>query len=390
MGPSNHPKYVLLCKSGKEFTAEHANWLSHQLNGQIYVLTDLPREQFIPPIQTIPLKFNWGGWPWWSKMEIFRPDILNFSFIYMDLDTVIKTEIPHDWFNGDKITVTRPFRKEDKMEAGFMFIPQEKKEYIWKEWIANPGNHIKMHRGDANFLTQHVSAFDFFPEDSIASYKFTKNRLATANVVCFHGVPRPWNVNEPWVPKLNEFIVKNKTSCIVVGNGPSVFKKDYGDMIDSFENVIRLNKFITEGYEKNVGKSTTIWATFGGNILPSDRARPKNVILAHQNNTLLYNPNNIWRIPMAYYTEKRNELQKNTTRVNSQIIPSTGYLLIRWLLEHGVEPTVVGFDHFSKKDSGLHHYWNKQIFVEPAEHDGAAEKKLLEPYVTSNRLRYLQ
>lgn len=45
----------------------------------------------------------------------------------------------------------------------------------------------------------------------------------------------------------------------VVGNGPSLVGKGLGSKIDSFPNVIRINKFRTRGYENDVGSKTTGW-----------------------------------------------------------------------------------------------------------------------------------
>ena len=39
------------------------------------------------PIATIPLKHNWIGW--WSKVELFRPNLFNGPVFYLDLDIII-------------------------------------------------------------------------------------------------------------------------------------------------------------------------------------------------------------------------------------------------------------------------------------------------------------
>ena len=48
---------------------------------------------------------------------------------------------------------------------------------------------------------------------------------------------------------------------IVVGNSTSILKKEYGEIIDSYDIVIRVNRCITQGYEKYIGKKIDIWAT---------------------------------------------------------------------------------------------------------------------------------
>ena len=46
---------------------------------------------------------------------------------------------------------------------------------------------------------------------------------------------------------------------VVVGNGPSLSGKGLGSTIDSFPNVIRINKFRVDGFEQDVGSKTTGW-----------------------------------------------------------------------------------------------------------------------------------
>ena len=46
---------------------------------------------------------------------------------------------------------------------------------------------------------------------------------------------------------------------IVVGNSPSILEKEYGEIIDSYDVVIRVNRCITKGYEKYIGKKKVIF-----------------------------------------------------------------------------------------------------------------------------------
>lgn len=42
--------------------------------------------QIVPGVETIPLTHDYPGW--WSKVELFRPDIPGKRFLYLDLDTL--------------------------------------------------------------------------------------------------------------------------------------------------------------------------------------------------------------------------------------------------------------------------------------------------------------
>ena len=51
------------------------------------------------------------------------------------------------------------------------------------------------------------------------------------------------------------------SSVIIVGNGESVLKKKSGSYIDSFDTVVRLGSYVTDGFEDYVGKKTDIIST---------------------------------------------------------------------------------------------------------------------------------
>jgi hypothetical protein len=182
-------------------------------------------------------------------------------------------------------------------------------------------------------------------------------------------------------------------SCVLVGNGPSLLAGDKGPLIDAFEQVVRFNTFKTAGLEPHTGSKTTLWATFGRGTLPQDGVRPARILMVHQGGSVPYDPAAIWRIPSAYYDARRAEIQAATAREGKEkagLIPSTGYLSARWLLEHGAQKlTLAGFDHFSRAARGQHHYWDQRAFLPPPEHDGEAEARLLLPFIEAGRLSYL-
>ena len=70
-------------------------------------------------------------------------------------------------------------------------------------------------------------------------------------------------------------------------------------------------------------------------------------------------------------------------------MPSSGFLTTCWLIEKvGVEAvSLLGFDHFSKENSGQHHYWLNQSFGKPKEHDGEVEFELLSKH--GSKITYL-
>ena len=51
---------------------------------------------------------------------------------------------------------------------------------------------------------------------------------------------------------------------IIIGNSPSILLHKYGEQIDSYDVVIRLNRCVTKGFEKYTGEKIDIWATTHG------------------------------------------------------------------------------------------------------------------------------
>lgn len=50
-------------------------------------------------------------------------------------------------------------------------------------------------------------------------------------------------------------------NVIVVGNAASLLDKRNGALIDSFDVVVRLNKYVIKGYEEHVGKKTDVYCS---------------------------------------------------------------------------------------------------------------------------------
>jgi hypothetical protein len=182
-------------------------------------------------------------------------------------------------------------------------------------------------------------------------------------------------------------------SCILVGNGPSVMYEKLGYIIDSFDEVLRFNQCAIKGFEEYTGYKTTIWSTFGRGMLPIDEdLRPNKVIYTHgEMGQPAYAPEKLWRIPLSYYNELRSIIQKETKKEHpSVLLPSSGVLMIKWLLDNVYdELTIIGFDNFSKDKSGKHHYWVDRSFKKPKEHDDEWESNYIENLILNGKIKRL-
>ncbi|MBC8197719.1 MAG: glycosyltransferase family 29 protein [Candidatus Marinimicrobia bacterium] len=57
--------------------------------------------------------------------------------------------------------------------------------------------------------------------------------------------------------QLNDCV--NKNSILIVANGPSTKHFKYGNYINQFPVVARINNFVINGFENNIGSKTDVW-----------------------------------------------------------------------------------------------------------------------------------
>ena len=197
---------VLVLRSGGDYVPDDVDRLVLQIRAQSFVPIRVLTDCWVPgpehaPVSRVPLVHHWPGW--WSKMEMFRPDLTG-DFLYMDLDTVVRGPID-DFLSVGRLTLLRDFYRERGLGSGLMFLPEADRAEIWQAWIASPERWMAEHPvdGDQAFLERYWLARadrwqDVLP-GCVASYKASgKAEREAAAVVCFHGEPRPravlWSV----------------------------------------------------------------------------------------------------------------------------------------------------------------------------------------------------
>jgi len=208
-----------------EYKEKQVRWLKKQVEKQcaaphrFVCLTDLNK---IDGVETIKLKHNWPGW--WSKIELFRPDLDYSQAFYLDLDTVLVNDIAHIVDREHKFTVLRnlselrlashPSRCK-RIGSGIMAWRKGRVEYLYNEFKISPdkymGEYVTSKRwGDQGFIQEIGGPFDYFqdmfPKQIVSSKHGLKNKKPPkeAKIVCFHGSPKPWEIKEDWVPEMED------------------------------------------------------------------------------------------------------------------------------------------------------------------------------------------
>lgn len=167
----------------------------HLPEARFACLSDTP----IDGVEVIPLEHGWPGW--WSKMELFRPDIAG-DFLFFDLDTIITGDLS-PLAKLDKDTFLRDFyRGGDGIGSGVMYLTEARRALVWEKWNKAPARWMARYRrgGDQAFLEtlyQRPQTFQDVAPNQLVSFKVhcSEGLPSGARVVCYHGNPKPHETN---------------------------------------------------------------------------------------------------------------------------------------------------------------------------------------------------
>lgn len=197
-------------KSGGIYEPWHAQVLASQMrmaapHEPFVCLTDVA----VDGVSTIPLQHGWPGW--WSKLELFRPDVFPAGerVLFADLDTLVLGDL------SDLLAIEAPFvTLEDfyrrppmqpvrGLGSGLMQWTAGDQTDLYARFAADAEGLMRRHQkhGDQQFIERLRLADVTFWQDvvpeQVVSYKLhcRTGIPAKARVVCFHGTPKPWDVS---------------------------------------------------------------------------------------------------------------------------------------------------------------------------------------------------
>lgn len=145
---------------------------------------------------------------WWNKLHMFKRGVLEGRVLYFDLDTVILKNID-DIANFDfDFGILRDFyfgRVRNKYGSGIMAFKAEKYYHVWDEY-EKEGMPQEIKGGDQvyleKFLIDPVILQDKFPgiqSLKVEKYHHGQPLKPEARIICFHGKPKPHEVNYNWI-----------------------------------------------------------------------------------------------------------------------------------------------------------------------------------------------
>lgn len=176
-----------------------------------YCLTDLVGINWIGgTFNVLPFVYNYRGW--WSKIELFRPRLVESErIVYFDLDTIILDNIDDLLLQEEDFIGLQTFIPGKKwsnyMGSGILSWKNDGSfDFLFEEF--KYVNHSKALRGDQDYISlklkQHNIKFNYWQDMVGGMYSYKRNVRGRylpddARIVCFHGNPRPNQVQDDWV-----------------------------------------------------------------------------------------------------------------------------------------------------------------------------------------------
>jgi hypothetical protein len=153
----------------------------------------------------IPLKHDWPGW--WAKLEAFR---LRGPVLYLDLDSVVVgdlTPLLNTARRTHFVALADFDARSGRRLASGVLAWSGRMRWLYEAFARAPEAHMKAnatrrHWGDQGFLDRRIRKLTLWQDilpGALVSWKLDmKGRgpaPSDARIVCFHGQPRPWEIN---------------------------------------------------------------------------------------------------------------------------------------------------------------------------------------------------
>lgn len=201
-------------KWGDRYSAEYVNILFDMIGrnlpdgtqGRFVCFTDDPKGLH-NTISTVPLTEGLAGW--WNKMVLFRErGDDDDTMVYFDLDTVITGALDEIVKYDGPFAILRDFYRPNGLQSSVMIWRMELFYDIWDAYVS-AGCPQDIAGGDQKWLEDYFTAIGFKPDilqdlfpGRFASYKSQCQLMFPrgTSIVVFHGLPRPHEVKNGWVP----------------------------------------------------------------------------------------------------------------------------------------------------------------------------------------------
>ena len=140
---------------------------------------------------------------WYNKLYLFKPGVLSGRCVFVDLDTIIVGNLDELFDYDGELCVLRDLVHQLHFGSGLMAFQAEAVGGIWETFVKK-GCPV-MEEGDQELIEDAFPDADFFQDrcpGQAVSYKLHCRKKRTpsyARVVCFHGPPRPHEIQDEFL-----------------------------------------------------------------------------------------------------------------------------------------------------------------------------------------------
>ncbi len=213
-------KVVTVLSEGGGFNAEHVWNLIWQIryNAKVDVHFYCLADCRVPLVATLPSVSGFKGW--WAKVELFRSGLFgpNDQVFFFDLDTVITGNLDKLLRSRPRFAMMKPFNPKAYRSSCLMSWHGDYSD-VYKSFMQQFGaeaqkeenrrHGIAWYRGDQRYISDaveklyHIKIGIVNDHVNMASYKHHCREGGRppdgTDIVCFHGDPQPWDVEDEWV-----------------------------------------------------------------------------------------------------------------------------------------------------------------------------------------------
>ena len=197
--------------------------------------------------------------------------------------------------------------------------------------------------------------------------------------------------------------MSKRKEILIIGNGRSVLDYSFGEQINKFSVVGRINNYSTKKFENFVGHKTDVWFNGANQNLKRQKVIPNEVVVFIPPGILRRKKEKIHdqisgrlHIDKAKYSLIPLETMENYEILTGVKRPTTGTACILWAVENFEKVLIHGFDFFidskSHYNENLINKWliDRGINKKGGKHNMMAEKQYVEKLIHEKQVILLK
>ena len=189
-------------------------------------------------------------------------------------------------------------------------------------------------------------------------------------------------------------------TILIIANGPSALKKEYGSIIDTFSEVARINNYKITEYHNFIGNKTTLWFNGANKKIKIRKINtpkktvvfvPYDILKIKEEEVIKRTPKRLGLDPEKYQLVSMEKMRQYEIDSNIKR-PTTGFNSIMWSMENYKNVIIHGFDFFL---TSRHHYYDSYLIKKVLDwgltnrskkHDNISEKNYINNLLENKKI----